>query len=385
MSKVMLIGSDYFPYRGSGDKNFWLELVTLVENELEEIVILSINNWDQKMVIQNPRITIYNIPPIKIKGNDGIGRKCHRDFHKNYFEKSLTFIRILKKIKKIARNHKIDVVHFMDIYGPTMFFTKRKVQDARLTVSMASYQNRNYFYNAMLKLSLHNVDKVITYSEALKEKLNSLGLQDNNITTIRWGVDTLKLNRDEVEKKETKKIFDVDERSRVILWSGYLQQSSYEDFIYSLKIARKVTKNIKNCIFLFAFKPEHFKSEYMMHKGKKIKIETNVDIYKILNITDILLSPISSKNSIIAPPLLWLEAMAYGIPIVTTEVGGVRECIIDNVTGHIGNINALDKNIIDTLNDDNKLVTMSRSTIQLVEKKYNIENAVKRYLSVWSE
>ncbi|MFX0140031.1 MAG: glycosyltransferase, partial [Candidatus Hodarchaeota archaeon] len=63
----------------------------------------------------------------------------------------------------------------------------------------------------------------------------------------------------------------------------------------------------------------------------------------------------------------------------------VKECIIDNVTGHIGNINVLDKKIIDTLYDDNKLVTMSRSTIQLVEKKYNIENAVKRYLSVWSE
>src|SRR5437899_12737238 len=48
---------------------------------------------------------------------------------------------------------------------------------------------------------------------------------------------------------------------------------------------------------------------------------------------DLFLCPIQDPRSIAAPPLVWPELLAMGMPILTTDTPGTEEAVVDGESG----------------------------------------------------
>jgi glycosyltransferase involved in cell wall biosynthesis len=99
--------------------------------------------------------------------------------------------------------------------------------------------------------------------------------------------------------------------------------------------------------------------------------------------SDILIQPSLSEG--ISSTLL--ESMACKTPIITTNIGGNNELIVDNKTGILidpGDSNELLKQIIRILNDQNLRDKITRSAYDEVQK-YDWSNVGPRYLDLYEK
>ncbi len=87
-------------------------------------------------------------------------------------------------------------------------------------------------------------------------------------------------------------------------------------------------------------------------------------------------------------PLTILEAMAVGIPVVATAVGGVKECIDDATDGLLvppSDAPALARAIARLLKDPSLRDSLVRSAKEKVESRFSVERMVKEHESLYTE
>jgi glycogen synthase len=86
-------------------------------------------------------------------------------------------------------------------------------------------------------------------------------------------------------------------------------------------------------------------------------------------------------------PNVLLEAGALGIPIISANVGGMKDILEDNETGflfHPGDREACSEAIIRFLRSEKKiLIKMGQILKQLIEKNYNLEVEIGNYLKIF--
>lgn len=83
-----------------------------------------------------------------------------------------------------------------------------------------------------------------------------------------------------------------------------------------------------------------------------------------------------------------LEAMATGLPVVATRVGGNPELIDDHNTGvlvPVGNSEELARVLLDIVNDKDKLSAMGAAGLAKVQKQFHWDITVANYLAVYDE
>ena len=83
-----------------------------------------------------------------------------------------------------------------------------------------------------------------------------------------------------------------------------------------------------------------------------------------------------------------MEALAMGVPVIASDVGGLPELIIDDQTGTLvppKNVLALAKTIIGLLSDKEKSARLAERAKQSVINYYSIERTVDKTLNLYSE
>lgn len=97
--------------------------------------------------------------------------------------------------------------------------------------------------------------------------------------------------------------------------------------------------------------------------------------YKILSSSKLMIMTSKTEGT----PMCALEAMALGVPIVSTPVGGLNDLIDSGITGYLSNINQ------DLVNNCLKIITSEELRNQLsieTEKKFQKLNDTKNYKSI---
>lgn len=86
--------------------------------------------------------------------------------------------------------------------------------------------------------------------------------------------------------------------------------------------------------------------------------------------------------------LTLLEAMAVGLPIVTTHVGGNPEIVIEGETGRLvppSDPEALAERILRMLEDRDRWPEMSHSARERVEEHFNVRTMIRQYETLYDE
>ena len=87
-------------------------------------------------------------------------------------------------------------------------------------------------------------------------------------------------------------------------------------------------------------------------------------------------------------PVVILEAMAAGKPIVATTVGGVPDLVEDEVTGFLvapDDVEALAERILRLLKDGDLRERMGRRAREVARRRFQRDNVATRYREIYQE
>lgn len=390
---IAFIGVGYFQKNNFSDKKFFQKLADELSKD-NNIIFISFNDLDNNIFYKssfNKLILIYSIKrSIHFFGyrrffkniNDVI---CYHHRHNRFaevLEKTITFIFNYKKIKNILKNHQIEVVHFMDNNAIVMHFFKKFFKKIIVSFSAAIFEPRGILYKRFLRFSLSKLDLIFTYTNEYKKILVDLGLNKKKIKKINWGIS---FKDYKYEKNDSNFLLDKNEYN--FLWTGFIQQIQEKDFYKTIEIAKKITAKHKNINFIFAFKIQTFKNKYKKEEeiGRRILVLKKVNNFlKLLANCDLLVSPIYNLSSTIAPPITWIEAFLFKVPVLTTCLRGVNEVITNNKNGFIVNgYNEIPSKIDEILkNKKIEKIKIRQREYDLINN-YNIINIRKKYFNIW--
>ncbi len=109
-----------------------------------------------------------------------------------------------------------------------------------------------------------------------------------------------------------------------------------------------------------------------------------VDARQVFDSSDVHVMCTRSESA----PRVAIESMARGCPTVATNIDGVREFIIDGVTGllyPVGDPQALAKRIVELWNDPRRYEQFSRNGVELVRERFLISRYVERNVQIIEE
>lgn len=175
------------------------------------------------------------------------------------------------------------------------------------------------FSDRIIVVSRHDLEKGITSGIAGAQKYQ----------LIRYGIDFAEFKRRSVGFKDEFGI--APDEAVVTNISCFKPQKSCLDFVKLVALVSKL--NAKTKFILVGDGPMRSDIEKLKNKlvlgGRLILTGWRRDIPEILSITDCLVSTSFWEGL----PIVVLEAMVCGCPVVVTDTGGVREVVSDGETG----------------------------------------------------
>jgi len=148
-----------------------------------------------------------------------------------------------------------------------------------------------------------------------------------------------------------------------------------------VKIFAKINEKVPSKLLFVGDGPERSGAESLARElniyedtrfvGRQEQIE------EVLAIADLFLLPSDYESFGLAA----LEAMAAGVPVISSNAGGLPEINMDGETGYlakVGDIETMSARAIELLSDENKLQRF-KSTAASHALKYDIENIIPQY------
>jgi N-acetyl-alpha-D-glucosaminyl L-malate synthase BshA len=148
-----------------------------------------------------------------------------------------------------------------------------------------------------------------------------------------------------------------------------------------IKIFHLVQQQIPSKLMMVGDGPEKEAAERQCLElgilDKVIFFGNSNEIDKILSYTDLFLLPSQTESFGLAA----LEAMAWGVPVISSNSGGLPEVNIEGFSGYlssVGNTTEMAENAIKVLQDDTVLNEFKKNALTIA-KRFDIENILPLY------
>ncbi len=310
-------------------------------------------------------------------------------FHYQPYELALS-----SKLVDMVKLHKIDLlhVHYAIPHAYAGFMAKQMLLEEGIYLPMVTTLHgtditlvgNHPFYKPAATFSINQSDYVTSVSASLRE-------------------DTYRLFNVKKEIKVIPNFIEIDEenlRNKIVLCQRNVLAQDQQKIITHISNFRSVKripdvirtfyniqKEIPSKLMMVGEGPEKLKAEELCKElgilEKVIFFGNSNDINQILKFSDLFLLPSETESFGLAA----LEAMAFGIPVISSNTGGIPEVNVHGYSGFMSNVGDTDdmsKNAIYILKDEDLHMKFKKQAFEIA-KKFEIKNILPLYEEIYNE
>lgn len=294
---------------------------------------------------------------------------------------------VILKLARLFRETGTDIVHTRNEEAFFYGFVAAKLAGVKTIIH--SEHGRIFpgkpYRMLLQRLFSRHTDAIIAMSEDLRQKLNRyVGIPADCIQVIYNGVD---LNRFGIANKhEVRKRMRLSEDSIVIGSVGRLVP--VKNYRLLLEAIREIQSQLNNRlnVVLVGDGPERLALEnYAMENlrpGTAVFVGYQACAEEFVPAFDIFVLPSLSEG--ISNTLL--EAMAMGVPVVASKVGGNPEIVNDGESGLLffsGNLQQLKQQLMALINNPSERLRVGNNGASLAINRFGVDLMVKQYADLY--
>jgi N-acetyl-alpha-D-glucosaminyl L-malate synthase BshA len=296
------------------------------------------------------------------------------------------------RLVDVIQNSQIDVlhVHYAIPHAYAAYMAKKMLLDIGVQIPIVTTLHgtditlvgSHPFYRPAVTFSINHSDRVTAVSESLRQDTLRLFDIKTKIEVIPNFIDTEKINR--LGKPCERSLLAQKEEKILTHISNFRPLKRIMDVI---KIFEGLSSEIDCKLMMVGEGPEKVKAiEYVEKTGLEDKIlflGNSNEIDKILCYSDLFLLP-SEKESF---GLSALEAMTHGVPVISSNAGGISEVNIDGVSGYLADIGDVDTMIVrakELLSND-VLHAQFKKQAKEQASKFSLEKIIGKYETIYSD
>jgi len=309
-------------------------------------------------------------------------------FHYQPYELALS-----SKLVDMVKLYKIELlhVHYAIPHAYAGYMAKQMLKNEGINLPMITTLHgtditlvgNHPFYKPAVTFSINKSDYVTSVSQSLKDDTLKLFKIKNKIKVIPNFIELDKVKKDPLAPCH--RYVMANENERIITHiSNFRKVKRIPDII---KIFYNVQKEIPAKLMMVGDGPEKEKAEILCQElgilDKVIFFGNSHEIDKILCMTDLFLLPSETESFGLAA----LEAMACGVPVISSNSGGLPEVNFDGFSGYlsnVGNVEEMAENALKILRDDTVLSQFKANALE-VARKFDIRNILPKYEALYQK
>ncbi len=302
-------------------------------------------------------------------------------FHFQPYELALS-----SKLVNMVKLYGIELlhVHYAIPHAYAGYMAKKMLEEEGIFIPMVTTLHgtditlvgNHPFYKPAVTFSINHSDVVTSVSQSLKEDTLSLFNITRKIYVVPNFIDVDNYLKNFTDCQRT--LMADDDELIISHISNFRPVKRIADVI---KIFEIISKEKKAKLIMIGEGPEKEMAENMVYnlgiQDKVLFVGQSNEVDKILCFSDLFLLP-SEKESF---GLAALEAMVNGVPVISTNTGGLPEVNVDGISGflsEVGNVEEMAKNALAILKDRETLDKFKKGAREQA-KVYDLHKVVPVY------
>lgn len=321
--------------------------------------------------------------------------------------KQLMILPYLKRrIKEVVAIEKPDVLHAHSpaLNGvaayqaarecglPLVYEVRAFWEDAAVNLGRCSENSLRYrLTRAMESYVLKRADHVTCICEGLKQDISARGIPAERITTIPNAVDTHQFQRVTEKNDKIQALYQLQDCFVIGFIGSYYEYEGLDLLVRALDILKRSMPHLR--LLLVGGGPQE---AYLKQLASSLAIEDRIlfvgrvphsEVSQYYSVVDALVYPRKSMRlTDLVTPLKPMEAMAQGIPVLASDVGGHKELINHGSNGLLFTADsppALATTLEQLVADPDLSKRIVEGGLHYVESERNWANSVGRYPAIY--
>lgn len=307
-------------------------------------------------------------------------------FHYQPYELALS-----SKLVDMVKLYKIEVmhVHYAIPHAYAGYMAKQMLKEQGIDIPMVTTLHGTDItlvgnhpnYKTAVSFSINHSDVVTAVSKDLKEETYRLFDIKKEIHVIPNFIE-LEKSRNESHIDCQRSVMAQKEERIITHISNFRKVKRIPDVV---KIFYKIQQKLPAKLMMVGDGPERVKAEYLCEElgisDKVIFFGNSNEIDSILAYSDLFLLPSETESFGLAA----LEAMAWSVPVISSNSGGLPEVNEEGVSGYLANVSDIDTmahRAISILDNNETLATFKKNALN-VAKKFDIAQILPQYESLY--
>ena len=308
-------------------------------------------------------------------------------FHYQPYELALS-----SKLVDMAKLHEIEIlhVHYAIPHAYAAYMAKQMLLDEGIYIPIITTLHgtditlvgSQPFYKPAVTFSINQSDAVTCVSESLKKDTLRLFNIKKDIKVVTNFIDLEKHNHEFADCQRS--LLARDDEKIITHISNFRPVKRIPDII---KIFNNIQKEIPSKLLMIGEGPEKKEAKKLAHKlglqDNVVFLGNSYEIDRILCYSDLFILPSETESF----GLSALEAMASGVPVISTNSGGLPEVNVQGISGYlsnVGDIKDMSKNAIHILSDKERLQEF-KANARKEAQKFDLHQIVPQYEAIYEE